>query len=366
MSLIKQVFSKKIIFPVVSILLGILVVSGVFEIVLRIGGYSPGNVNTLSAFHDFDPLLGHRGKKNFTGRFKRPEFEVTVANDENGFRRQEFRKDPSSCSRRIFILGDSFTWGWGVNQGEVFTDRMNLMMPSYCVYNFGIDSTGTAAQYLLFDSGVRKLVQPGDTVVVMFFDNDFDDNLSVAEARNGAVQLLKQERPSDRFIDRNMKKISYFYNYLAYKIDLFQLNRRRKRQISIAQDLMTLREKDPRNTIEKHFLAAFKNAAAEPKADFILAYIPGQAELSESDIMRPDALANEQAYRKALFSISEALGIQTLDILPYFLEYKKNNNNKTLTFKRDEHWNPAGHRVAAEVISDFIVRKEKKNPAKHR
>lgn len=361
--MINKILSRRLVFPVISVMLAILIVSGVLEIALRIGGYSPGNVNILSAFHDFDPKIGHRGKKNFTGRFKRPEFDVIISNDENGFRRQEFRKDPASCVHRIFALGDSFTWGWGVGQGEVFTDRISRLMPSYCVYNFGIDSTGTAAQYLLFYSEVRKLVRPGDTVIVMFFDNDFDDNTSIAEVKDGRVVLLKQNRPSDRFIDRNLKKISYFYNFMAYKIDLFQLNRRRKRQISIAQDLMILGDKDQRKIIERYFLSEFKKACDDLKADFLLVYIPGQAELSESDIMRPEALANEQAYRKSLFSIAESLGIKTLDILPYFLEYKKNNNNKMLTFQKDEHWNPEGHKVAAGVISGIIIKNVKTGKA---
>lgn len=351
--------ARKFLFPVVSIVLSILLVAVVSEIVLRISGYSPSNVNPLGAFHEFDSNLGHRGRRLVSGHFRRPEFDALITHDENGFRRQEYQNKASLCEHDVFVFGDSFTWGWGVDQGEGFTDRMSLLIPAYCVHNYGIDSTGTAVQYILFDKEVKKSVKPGDTVVVMFFENDFDDNVAAAEVKNGQVELLKRKRPSDRFIDRNLKKISYFYNFMAYKIDLFQLNRKRKKEISIARALMASGGQDPRNIMEKHFLAAFKKACADLKANFLLVYIPGQAELSESDIMRPEALANEQAYRKALFSIADSLDIKTLDLLPYFLGYKKNNNNMVLTFKRDEHWNPTGHKLAAKIISDYILKNKK-------
>lgn len=351
--------SRRFLFPIVSVLLSILLVAVVSEIVLRISGYSPSNVNPLRAFHEFDLTLGHRGRKLISEHFKRPEFDVLITHDENGFRHQEYQNKASLCEHDVFVFGDSFTWGWGVDQGEGFTDGMSLLMPAYCVHNYGIDSTGTAVQYILFDKEVKKSVKPGDTVVVMFFENDFDDNVYAAEVKNGQVELLKRKRPSDRFIDRNLKKISYFYNFMAYKIDVFQLNRKRKKEISIARDLMTSGGQDPRNIMEKHFLTALKKACADLKANFLLVYIPGQAELSESDIMKPEALANEQAYRKALFSIADSLDIKTLDLLPYFLEYKNNNNNRVLTFKRDEHWNPIGHKLAAKIISDYILKNKK-------
>jgi len=80
---------RAVIFPLAAALLSLILVGLVLEAGLRIAGYSPGNVNPLKAFHQYDPLLGHIGKKNYAGYFRRPEFNVSVVHDSQGFRKQE-------------------------------------------------------------------------------------------------------------------------------------------------------------------------------------------------------------------------------------------------------------------------------------
>ena len=52
-----------VLFAVLASLLALLATAMVGEGVLRLAGYSPANVNPLKAFHEFDPVLGWRGRK---------------------------------------------------------------------------------------------------------------------------------------------------------------------------------------------------------------------------------------------------------------------------------------------------------------
>ena len=136
-------------FPLLAVLLSLLAAAVIGEAVLRLAGYSPANVNPLKSFHTFDPVIGWRGRKLYSARFKRPDFDVRIAHNAAGFRQQaNLEPKLNSAPHHVFVFGDSFVWGWGVGQGEVFTDRMNLLLSDYSVQNYGIDGIGTVVEHL--------------------------------------------------------------------------------------------------------------------------------------------------------------------------------------------------------------------------
>jgi hypothetical protein len=126
------------------VLVSLLVACVLGEVILRIVGYSPAYVNPLHSFHESDPVLGYRGKRDFVRRFARPGIcDVVVAHNSEGFRRHEYDHDPAQCTHRIQVFGDSFTWGYGVGQGQCFTDQMNLLLSGYHIANYGVKASGT-------------------------------------------------------------------------------------------------------------------------------------------------------------------------------------------------------------------------------
>ena len=98
------------------------------ELGLRLAGYSQTYLNPFSSFHEYDPALGCRGKANFSGRFRQADFDVVVAHNDLGFRRQEQHPELPVPSHNVFVLGDSFVWGYGVGQSEVITDQMSTRL----------------------------------------------------------------------------------------------------------------------------------------------------------------------------------------------------------------------------------------------
>lgn len=352
-------FGRRLLFPLMAVTLSLMSMALLLEVGLRLAGYSPGNVNYLSSFHQFDEIAGHRGKKNFEGRFKRPEFDVSIAHNADGFRRQEFLKSEKqqSCGQTIHVFGDSFTWGWGVGQGEVFSDLMNRELNGVCVRNYGIISTGTVAQYELLTKEVKSTVRPGDVVMLMFFSNDFDDNAWKgklhAELQNGVISIINEEKPFNSIKDK-LERISYLFNYLSYKVNLYQLSRTIKRNQSDQVKLGAFEATDKRYMLTRHFLELFRDECKAMGARFIVAYIPSQAEMGEGSPAKPNLLENEKRFRTAFFNIGSSLKLEMLDMLPILLEYKKKNGNKRLTFDVDEHWNVSGHKAAAMLIEQYL------------
>jgi lysophospholipase L1-like esterase len=343
---------------VLAILSSLLATAVVGEGVLRLAGYSPSNVNPLKSFHEFDPVLGWRGRKLYAARFMRPDFDVLIALDAAGFRKQvnlDAKRD--KAPHRVFVFGDSFVWGWGVGQGEVFTDKMNLLLPDYSVHNYGIDGIGTVVEHLIFSTEVRKQLRPDDVVLLMFYNNDFADNVDRkkvhAEAVNGDVQVVNPAKPLTTPVEDWLKNHSYLCNFVWFRADLYRLTRVNRKFEDEALGC-TITESDERFAVTKDILAKFQADCEATKARFVVAHIPCQEEFSEARASRPNKLANEKARAEMLFSITRALQIETIDLLPGFLA-RKSKTGETFTFKKDGHWNSTGHQAAAELLSEYLA-----------
>jgi lysophospholipase L1-like esterase len=329
------------------------------EVALRLGGYSRTYVNPLHSFFEAHSLVGYRGKPDFTGRWRTTEFDAVISHDENGFRKQYYQQQQAKVSHNILVFGDSFTWGWGVGEGKILTDQMSLLMPDYRVLNFGLNNTGTVQQFTLYEAYGEGLLQPGDTLVLMFFGNDFWNNVGDslhAELKNGQITRVGPTEPfgSKRVTDL-LKDTSYLFNLLVYSADAALERLKQSRADAQVQQLVSLADHSPEIVITKYFLEEFQKSVARKQAKFIVAYIPQQGELGESHRPSENRTKNERAYRQAFFACAQSLGIRTLDLLPYFLKARRSGLYDRFTFIRDEHWNENGHAVVAKAISEFIL-----------
>lgn len=336
-----------------SIVFGIIVAAAIGEVAMRLGGYSPINVNPLNAFHEGHHLLGYRGKPNFTGRFRRSDFDVMISHDENGFRKQEYQNQKEKSRHKVFVFGDSFTWGWGVGQGKVFTDRMSQLMPDYHVMNFGLNASGTVEQFTLFEAYVKELIQPGDSVVLMFSNNDFNDNVTGylhAEVKNGEVRRVGPKRFLASKPMINLKQASYVINYLTFSFEVMKATIQQTRANKRARKLASLGEGSPEFVVTKHFLGEFQKTLAQKQATFLAVHVFGHVDRSEKKV-NPRAAA----LRRAFFACVEPLGIRTLDLEPYFVQAKSSGRYDRFDFPRDGHWNENGHAVAARAIAESIL-----------
>ncbi len=163
------------------------------EVVLRLLDEIPIHKNPLTGFHKSDPVLGWIGRPNYRARFRGRDYDVAVEYDAQGFRRatmdaSEFRQD----AKRIVFLGDSVTWGWGLENDETYPEQLQKMLGTgTIVNNFGVNAFGTVQELLVYDNYVQQL-NP-DVVAIMFVGNDLEDNLDPKDGRRPWAELVDGE-----------------------------------------------------------------------------------------------------------------------------------------------------------------------------
>lgn len=75
-------------------------------------------------FFVYDAELGWRGRPDATGPFTGWEFDTQVHLNELGFRDVRAWHEKLPGQYELLLLGDSITWGYGVEEGRWYSDRL--------------------------------------------------------------------------------------------------------------------------------------------------------------------------------------------------------------------------------------------------
>ncbi len=134
--------------------------------------------NVGPAFSEFDPVYGKRLKRNYTCTRITPEFTMRLTTNSLGYRGPE----PGNSGRRpILFIGDSFTLGFGVDDGREFPALVRKELADRFgpgeipVYNAGIGNLGTG-RWVRFLRKEGPAINPR-CVVLQVCVNDFADNV---------------------------------------------------------------------------------------------------------------------------------------------------------------------------------------------
>ncbi|MHC5011488.1 MAG: SGNH/GDSL hydrolase family protein [Planctomycetota bacterium] len=340
--------ARRILYRLLAVFLSLVAAAVLLEIAFRVAGISPVQVNPLRAFFEGDPVLGHRGRPRADARWKRPEFDVRVVHDARGFRRQEHQVPREDAERSVFVLGDSFTWGWGVDQGEVFTDRLSVLDPTLHVDNLGIMAVGTATQVFVFEREVADRLAPGDVVVVMFFTNDFADCVDERQGHgileDGVVRLRSAARPRGLSgVEPFLRERSYFFGWLMYQLEA----RRQQRRADADRGVVPERGDGAASAFERavvrHALERLHLACREAEAHLRVVAVPEPSAVT--------AAASSGGAGSAIEAICDALGIPCLDPVAAFREAQAAT---PLYLVPDGHWTAAGHETMARLLAEDL------------
>jgi lysophospholipase L1-like esterase len=92
--------------------------------------------------------------------------------DKNGFRVKDRSINIKKENKKIIMLGDSMTFGWGAN--STFSSLLNKKINSYDVLNAGIGNTNTIMQINNFFNNFSDKFNY-DIIILNFFINDFEN-----------------------------------------------------------------------------------------------------------------------------------------------------------------------------------------------
>jgi lysophospholipase L1-like esterase len=155
---------------------GVVAALALDEIVVRL--FVPVR-NVGPSFSEYDPVYGKSLKKNFSCTRITPEFRMSFTTNSLGHRGPE---PAAPLERGILFLGDSFTEGYGVNDGEEFPAlvrealRARYGQAAPAVINAGVGHVGNG-RWLKFLRLEGKRYDP-QVIVLQLSGNDFADNIS--------------------------------------------------------------------------------------------------------------------------------------------------------------------------------------------
>ncbi|MDA0205375.1 MAG: GDSL-type esterase/lipase family protein [Acidobacteria bacterium] len=360
----------RILIPIIATALAI----GGGEALLRWGGWGGAAVELHAQMLRHDPQLGWRKQPSARVTYRWQGHAVTETSDERGARGARGSRTLDDASKPVVLfLGDSFCEGYLVNDDEVFSAV--LKSESLRTINQGVAGYSTDQELLLFRE-VAEEYKPSATVL-LFFDNDVWFNAQATEYRSakpyfklvdgelvlGGVPVAAPdasiaaspaaERPREWRLASLLKGVARRMEAPGASGPLEPVNEflvyRRQQPESIAKAWQLTEE----------LVLQLQDEAEAAGSEFVVFYVPTVAAVDDDaweQTKRLYGMADtEWNIREVEHNLAEFCAREDVPlILPTERFRQETAAGKTLYYMQDGHWNPEGHRLAAELIAEYL------------
>ena len=383
------------------ILGSILITLVLVEIVLRQFFYP---VAVSSDYRRPDPVLGWRLEPNIHITVQNIEFTIPLETNSRGWRDVEhtFEKPPGTF--RIVVLGDSFMEAYSVALEDAFHRQLQALISESQstqveVINLGVGGYGTLQEYLAFaEEGVRY--QPDLVLLAFYTTNDVRDNSLQLESRYG--QGIKVESrpfllpggPDDWEItifdyegtlqqyeahraEESAQKPWYAWDNLAIARLIEEVQLRQARQswtrseASVDQNLYAwigvnrcqmADEYQQAWDITERVFVRLNREVQQAGAKLVVFDVPGMHEVDSDYIAQVKALDPNHEYcldtlpgNAYLNDLLSGMDAPLIDLVPAFRQ--EESQGVELFRSVDQHWNEAGHALAAQEVYRYLLEK---------
>ena len=280
----------------------------------------------------YDPLVGWKLPPNASIPETTPDYSVVYHSNGLGFRAaREVSPAPRSADavdERIVFLGDSFTFGSGVEEDETFASLVAASRPGSVAFNLGIGGFGIDQMWLtLVHYGLE--LEP-TRVVLSFIRNDLDRSLSAY--RLGHVW---QEKPLFQLAGGQLERMTAenrpgpLRSWLTQ--DLRWTGLWRRVENSLSRNLPI----GYRWRLNRTLFEAVRDTCAAADVPLLVVHLP----------------VNRRNPVPLFDSELTAMEIDYVDLTPLLP-----GDADELYFPRDHHFNAAGHAFAARAIAEALRR----------
>lgn len=324
------------------------------EVSLQLLGWRPLYVSPeRDRFWRYDPLLGWAHEPGQEGIFEARQFRTHVRINQAGLRDREHTYDRPDGVKRILVVGDSFAWGYGVEDADRFSQRLESM-PGVEVINAGVSGYSTDQELLwLTNEGVKYEF---DLVILALTGNDLGDNHR---------DLVNTIYYKPRFVNDEGQLTLVGYpvprTNLPGKL-IYHLSQRSALTYFLVQryfDLLALNASRQQPSPGTSQPGPGVNAAGQPfeLTIALLDEIRGIAESGQAEFM---IVATDRWWNgptgtsfPEFIEALEAADFPVLDVeaLPGF-------ELEAMVIPGDGHWNSAGHAFVADALKTVIETKD--------
>ena len=330
-----------------AFLIGCLILVGVAEVALRFI-YPTWADFSVNRFVQTEPAPGlgiiFTGKPGFNGYFAQNngDFRAHIHINDFGLRNDE---PVEAANDRVWVLGDSMTFGWGVERNEMYSSQLDQLLP---VRTYNIASPGTdVCGYQALTKRMPDNVKPAGVILGLILENDITE-YNCAD-RSTDIAIKEDWTPTLSWLKGTLTNHSAIYNFLTVSVKRVDVLREGLVAIGVIKREHAYRSLPSEEVVSRRIESTADElqklrALYDVKTPFLIAVIPSRFEINNGD----------PAFKSLRLEMLAALKNRKLNFMDLFPAFEPLPLLET-HFAHDGHWSPRGHRLAAEIISDTFT-----------
>jgi len=298
-----------------------------------------------------NPDFGVWHGPNSSYRHRTTSYDVSYRANSYGARDKE-RTRESAGRKRVIVLGDSFTEGYGVKTEDRFSDRLEAATGIEHL-NFGTaGSFGPTQYYLLYKTLARQFEHDAVMVCLLPFNDFLDDDYEYGKIAHATryrpyfvgkapnfelIYSLKEVPPPDsKLLEGFAREFSYTGNWLKLMKGVARLN-----ATGVRADYAGYLDYTPDQWQRLCHVLTLLRQEAQGKEVLVLT-LPDVATIRRLNGQTASALSTNLA------AFCQSQDMRYLDLLPGI--ESASNGWTACYYAGDPHWNAYGNEVAAQCI----------------
>lgn len=332
----------------------------------------------------YSPASLHLSPPNAAMRDVETNWDITYYSNSQGLRDEEYSAAKPAGTIRVVVIGDSFTFGQGCQRGEIFPDvleaRLNAAGHHAQVINVSHVGIGPESYFVLLQSVALKY-RP-DVVVLNTFGNDASE-VRQSPLPNRMVKSLSHSSPlfvllrALRYRTSAQAQGDFWTTVEAQAKDksaagATRLANFRKEHGSAPNNLVAALVSDPEEVARwidtpvdgagwsqfQDYVGAMASICRTHGIKFVIGIIPDGAQVDPHQLsmrqkfgvpLRDGVLTESGNFQQLVHEYATAKGIMCFDPLAKFRAV-----GAGLYFDSDLHWSPAGHKLYADLLADYL------------
>lgn len=320
--------------------------------------------NSCRAFIEYHPVIGNLYIPNLDVRILHENGGYFLKTNNMGFRSDyDFPIEKKEGVIRILVFGDSFTAGDGVKNSDRYTDIIGRNFDNVEVFNFGLTSSGTDQQYLIYREFGSKM--KADIVIIAPLVENIRRNLvdAMPNITHDGVRFMRPKpyfelRDSDLVLqntpvprvkvfaktqnNHNSTRTSVLIDKLRHLNNKYEIKKNVARLFGLKINLYP-EYRSSQTSAWKLMRKIMLQWIEEVKVPVIVVPIPWYLHYEESSVY------SAETYLERFQELEINNRIKVCDPLRFFNTFTY-DQKREFTFLHDKHLTPKGHTALAEAI----------------
>lgn len=307
---------------------------------------------------------------------------VTISINGDGF-----RETARLEGHKIVALGDSFTFGWGIDQDRTWVEVLERLIGEP-IYNMGIHDSSPKQELLLLEQGIdsRALDLRGGLLMWMIFEgNDLEDSYHDLRPVQNSVSIserlfkdtiietlwtlpskLRQGSVFGKFRDGRAEfsglgseartKNHYIIDGITSAFPLYMSPRFGPKLFSVKQLLGAQRseqyvEAHPNRLLLQKTFERMQSLAHRAGFQVVVIIAPSGVRLYGAEFEDFPRLSDKSYFNILITRLAEQYGFEIVNLQESLRPYAM---KELLYFRDDDHWNERGHLAVADILGGFL------------